>query len=459
MFLLEGDCPYLSFKVLYMGDYMSAQFKQLTWRASLLATALSLLAFTIALAAPGDLDTTFDGDGLVTTYVNPADTGRYGRALDVAIQTDGKIIAAGDSYIPSTATSDFAVIRYNTNGSLDTAFSGDGRLVTNFGGEDSAVAVAVQSNGKIVVAGNKCINDVCDVALARYNPGGALDTTFSGDGKETTDFGAGYNGSDGGLAIQSNGKIVIAGYMSTGTNYDFAVYRYLSNGSLDITFSGDGKVNIGFGGGKQDFATDLVIQSDGKIVVSGYTADANFANYNFAVGRLNANGSLDTTFSGDGKQITNFGGDDFAQGMALQTDGKIVVAGEKRTASPFFVSFALARYNTDGNLDTTFNGVGRRVFSVISGSNSYARDVVVQSDGKIVVLGTAEPFVDFALVRLNTGGSFDTTFSGDGKTLIDSFGSDFGFAVAIQPSDGKYVLGGYVDYMTEAVFALARVLP
>jgi uncharacterized delta-60 repeat protein len=449
-----------SFGVEAKGAKVSKHLKAVSYKAVLLSMVVGLLGFTIVLAASGDLDTTFDGDGLVTTFVKPGDPGRYGRALDVAIQTDGKVIAAGDSYLPSATTSDFAVIRYNPNGSLDTAFSGDGRQFTDFGGKDSAVAVAVQSNGKIVVAGNKCINDLCDVALARYNPGGALDPTFSGNGKQTTDFGTGHNASDGGLAIQSNGKIVVAGYMSTGTSYDFAVYRYLPDGSLDTTFSGDGKVSIGFGAGRQDFATDLVIQSDGKIVVSGYTADAHFANNNFAVARLNKNGSLDPTFSGDGRLATNFGADDYAQGIALQTDGKIVLAGEKRTTSPFFSSFAVARYNTDGTPDTTFNGVGRKAFSVIAASNSSASDVIVQPDGKIVVLGAAfSGSLDYALVRLNSGGGFDTTFSGDGKILVDFFGEDFGSAVAIQPSDGSYVLSGYVDSFTQSVFGLARVLP
>ena len=440
---------------------MFVQFKRLTWKASLLTTLISLLAFTIALAASGELDTTFDGDGLVITDVNASSPGRLDLVYGIAIQpADGKIVAAGSSSLPGMASYDFAVTRYDTNGLLDTTFSGDGRLITNFGADDYALDVAVQPNGKIVAAGKKCINNICDVALARYNSNGTLDTTFSGDGRQTTDFGNGDNGSVG-LAIQSNGKIVMAGYMSNGTDLDFAIYRFLSNGSLDTTFNGDGKVNINFGAGRQDYASDLLLQSDGKIVVIGSTGDANYDNNNFAIVRLNPGGSLDTTFSGDGKQITNFGADDYAYGVALQSDGKIVVAGEKRTTSPFFSSFALARYNTDGSPDTTFNGTGRKAFSVIAGSNSWANDVIAQSDGNIVVLGSAEniSFLDFALVRLNSGGGFDTTFSGDGKVTVNFGSSTFGFALAVQPSDGKYVLSGQVDYFSQGVFALARVLP
>jgi uncharacterized delta-60 repeat protein len=442
---------------------MFVQFKRLTWKASLLATALSLLAFTIALAASGDLDTTFDGDGLVTSYVVPSNPGRSDAAAGVAIQANGKIVAAGYSEIPTTATMDFAITRYNTDGSLDTTFSGDGRLLTNFGGRDQAAAVAVQSNGKIVAAGQVCYAPssigTCDVALARYNANGTLDTTFSGDGKQVSDFGGGSNGSFGRLAIQSNGRIVVTGYMSNGSNTDFAVYRYLPGGSLDTTFSGDGKVNIGFGAGRQDFAADLVIQSDGKIVVAGSTGDAGYANNNFAIARLNANGSLDTTFSGDGRQITNFGANDYAYGVALQADGKIVVVGEKTTT---FRSFALARYNTDGSLDTTFNGTGRRVFSITPGMDSHANDVIVQPDGMIVVIGTTKNgsgFFDFALARLLSTGGFDTTFSGDGKVIIDFGGNDYVLAIALQPLDGKYILGGATHDGTQYDFALARVLP
>ena len=438
---------------------MFAQFKHLTWKASLIATVMGVLGFTIALAAPGDLDTTFDGDGRVTSFVVPSNPGRSDQIEGVAIRTDGKIIVAGNSFVSSPSNSDFALIRYNSNGSLDTTFSGDGRLITNFGGLDYVFDVALQSNGKIVAAGQKCVSGLCDVALARYNSNGTLDVTFSGDGKQTSDFGSRNNGSFGGLAIQSNGKIVVAGYLNKVTGSDFAVYRYLSNGTLDTTFSGDGMANIAFGSGRQDVAQDLVIQSDGKILVAGFSGDASSSNNNFAIARLNANGSLDTTFSGDGKNMTNFGGEDLGRGIALQPNGKILVAGEQSTAG----LFALARYNANGNLDTTFNGTGRKTFALIAGKTSSGRDVVVQSDGKIVAIGfvSGASSKEFALARLNSGGSFDTTFSGDGKVTVDfAGGDDFGLALAVQPSDGKYVLAGYtIDSAFQSDFALARLLP
>ena len=432
--------------------------KRVAWRGSLLTMVISLLAFTIALAASGDLDTTFSGDGLVATDF----FGGNNIPNDIAIQSNGKIVVVGWSTMPST---DFALTRYNTGGSLDITFSGDGRLTTNFGGVDAAYDVAVQADGKIIAVGSTCSSTtgICNIALARYNPGGALDTTFSGDGKQVADFGGGDNGTYGGLAIQPDGKIVVAGYMYNGANYDFAVYRYNTNGTLDTTFSGDGKVKIGFGTGRRDYAYGLGFQStDGKIVVVGYTADVNFDTGNFALVRLNPNGTLDNTFSGDGRQSTDFGGDDFGYGFGGYADGRMVVVGYKDVGSLSY--FAIARYHPDGSLDTTFNGTGRKSFSIIPGELSWAYDAVIQVDGKIVVGGVTDKdnfstLTDFALVRLNPGGGLDTSFSGDGKVIIDFGGADSGNALARQPLDGKYVLVGYNDNGSQTDFALARVLP
>lgn len=467
---------------------MFVQFRRLAWKASLLATLVGMLAFTVVLAAPGDLDTTFSGDGKVTSFALPTAPSRDDISWSVVVQPDGKIVAAGYNFISGTNTSDFAVIRHNSDGGLDTSFSGDGRLVTNFGGRDLGFEAALQSNGKIVVAGETCnASNICNLALARYNVGGALDTTFSGDGKQITDFGGNDNGSIGGLAIQSNGKIVVAGFMWNGSNYDFAIHRYLSDGNLDSTFSADGRQSIGFGSGRQDFAVDLVVQADGKIVVGGYSGDSNYNNNNFAIVRLTAGGALDTTFNGTGRVITNIGADDYAYDVALQADGKIILAGEKFIPPPAFQAvamprheaarrmveadknptvaaaadtIALARYNTNGSLDTTFNSTGIRVFSIVTNADSWAEGLVAQDNGKIVLLATTDNGfgnLNYGLVRLNSGGGFDTTFSGDGKVVIDFGNDEFAGDLAVQ-ADGKYVLGGYTR-STQRDFAIARVLP
>ena len=442
---------------------MSAKLNRIKWNVSLLTTVISLLTFTVALAASGDLDTSFDGDGRVTTNFGSPNPGRHDAALGVAIQADGKIVAVGLSAVPSTNKQDFAIARYNIDGSLDTTFYTNGKRLTDFGGFEQAADVAMQSDGKIVVVGivgsAPGTIGIYDAAIARYNSDGTLDTTFSGDGKQTTDFGGNTNNIVG-VAIQSNGKIVAVGTMvNSNGNNNFAIYRYLPNGSLDPTFSVDGKVSIGFGIGRQDFAYDVAIQSDGKIVVVGTTRDTNGSNSNFAIARLNNNGTLDTTFSGDGKQFTNLGADEVALGLALQLDGKLVVVGVKRI--PNFRFFAVARYNTVGSLDTTFNGSGKKAFSILSSEPSEAADVTVQSDGKILVggsTGNGGQF-DFALVRLTPSGGFDTAFSGDGKVTVDFGGYEFGSALAVQPSDDRYVMAGDTVSGVQRDFALARVLP
>src|SRR5688572_19534401 len=174
---------------MFVLDHLYVSLKRAASKAGLLITFISLLVFTVASAASGDLDTTFSGDGRVTSNIVPSNPGRFDEVLSVVIQPNGKIVAAGFS------SDDFALARFNANGSLDTTFHLDGRLITNFGGDDKALDVAVQSNGKIIVAGWMCDTEsfICDVALARYNPNGTLDTTFSTDGKVLTDYGGGHN--------------------------------------------------------------------------------------------------------------------------------------------------------------------------------------------------------------------------------------------------------------------------
>jgi len=435
--------------------------KHAAWKTLLLVMALSLLTFTIALAASGDLDTTFSRDGKVTTNVGGVLVNDYGRGI--AIQPDGKIVAVGDHFdkFEVGGKDDFAVVRYRSNGSLDTTFSGDGKLTTNFGGFDQALDVALQSDGKIVVSGQMCNGGICDVAVARYTINGSLDSTFSGDGKVTTSFGGGDNGSLGGLAIQSDGKIVVAGLMYNGSNYDFAVYRFNANGTLDTTFSGDGMVNTGFGSGRSDLSYDLALQSDGKIVVLGETWYAPYINCNFALARYNSNGTLDTTFSADGKVTTNFGGDyHHGRSVAIQSNGKIVVAGYREV--PGDSSFALARYNTNGSLDTTFSGDGKVVSNPILGVPDATYGLAIQSNGKLVVAGLTgnDGSRDFILARYNPNGSLDNTFSGNGWLTTDFGGDDYARDIAIQ-TDGRLVVIGRTNVGSggDWDFALARYLP
>jgi uncharacterized delta-60 repeat protein len=417
----------------------------------LIGTVALVGATTPTLAVPGDLDPTFDGDGKVTTNFIVEDA-----AHGVAIQSDGKIVAAGIARCQPcaggpTEPHDFALARYNRDGSLDTSFDGGGKVTTDFGASaDEAFAVAIQPDGKIVAGGFASISGV-DFALVRYNTDGSLDPTFDGDGRVTTDYGFGSSQIYG-LAIQTDGKIVAAGYGSS-TARDFFLTRYNSNGSLDSSFDGDGKVTfLGFGPGHHQ-AHAVAIQADGKIVAGGCTACSSSSG-NFGLARLNPNGSLDFTFDGDGKAITDFFGDeDQANAVAIQTDGKIVAGGF--ASFSFDDTFTLARYTTDGSLDPTFDGDGKAT-TIFGGGGDEAQAVVIQPDGKIVAAGSAcaSCFAgsDFGLARYNLDGSLDTTFSGDGKVMTDfGFANDQARAVALQ-SDGKIVGAGVAD----GDFALAR---
>jgi len=409
-------------------------------RGVVAALVVSLVLSAVAIAAAGDLDLTFSGDGKQAT-----DFGGSDGANGVAIQDDGKIVAAG------TTGGRFALARYNANGSLDPTFSNDGKQTTDFGAQYGAKGVVTQPDGKIVAVGR---GGGGGFAIARYNINGSLDPTFSNDGKQTAHVGSGEANA---VALQANGKIVVAGsgggigLRSTG----FVVARLNPGGALDTSFSGDGIQAIGFGGNAE--ARGVAVQSDDKVVGVGFAGNANFA-----IARFNTNGSLDTTFSGDGKQTTDFfsGNSDFANGVALQGNGEIVAAG---STSGVDIKWALARYNPNGSLDTSFSGDGKQTTDL--GDAASARGVAVQGDGKIVAAGTSSPtqpnccdrhLRNFALARYNTNGTLDTSFGGDGKQATNFGDQDEANGVALQ-ADGKIVAAG-IRFATDGSsdFALAR---
>jgi uncharacterized delta-60 repeat protein len=382
----------------------------------------------------GSLDPSFSGDGKRTTSFCAEGCGG---ASGVAIQADGKIVVVGSRAAHGMGDVDFALARYNPNGSLDPSFSGDGKQTTGFGGLDFASAVALQAHGKIVAVGSR--DHV--FALARYNPNGSLDPTFSGDGKRTTDFGASMYGANG-VASQANGKIVAVGDATDG---NFALARYTPNGSLDPSFSGDGKQTTGFGGSASATGANAVaIRTDGKIVAIGETGHRDFA-----LARYDPNGSLDPRFSGDGKQTTSFGGLDAANGVALFGDGTIVAGGTVDLGN--HGAFALARYRANGSPDPSFSGDGKQTTGF--GGPDEGNAVAIQANGRIVAVGGAASR-GFGLARFTPNGSLDPTFSGDGMQTTDSGGILRANGVALQ-ADGRIVAVGSARYG----FGLARYNP
>jgi uncharacterized delta-60 repeat protein len=282
---------------------------------------------------------------------------------------------------------DFALARYESSGALDTSFGTGGKVTTDFDGYEWNPTVAIQSDGKIVIAGGGGWAD--DFALARYEVSGTLDTTFGTGGKVETSFGNSAETARG-VAIQSDGKIVVAGETVPyfGGDHDFALARCNTNGSLDTGFGTGGILTTSFTS-NNDYGEAVAIQSDGKIVVAG-AANAT-GNEIFALARYDVDGNLDTTFGTDGRVTTGFANGSWGEDVTIQSDGKIIVAGGD-------IYFTLARYEVNGTLDTSF-GIGGKVTTDF-GSFDSAQAIALQSDGKIVAAG--EGANNFAVARYDT---------------------------------------------------------
>ncbi len=414
--------------------------------------SLGLAAFGLFLwsaapisAAPGDLDLTFGNGGKVVTPIGSDNDYSFG----AAIQSDGKIVLAGESF--NGTNRDFALARYNTDGSLDTSFGSGGKAVTPIGSSDeSAGDLVIQSDGKIIVAGYSYnANSLIDFALVRYNTDGSLDTSFGIGGKVVTPFGS--VGSDlviaHAIAIQSDGKIVAAG-RSFGEFNKFALARYNTNGSLDTSFGTGGKLTTQISGNSNDEAYAVAILSDGKIVAVGRSF--NGANYDFAIVKYNTNGSLDTNFGTGGKVTTNINNNDNALAVSIQSDNKIVVGGHS-IGSNEEGDFTITRYKTDGSLDTSFGSGGKQTTDISNNDLAYA--LTIQSDGRILLAGIVNG--NFAMARYNTDGSLDASFGSGGKVLTTVSNGSIINGLVIQ-SDGKIVAAGYSNNGTNVDFALAR---
>lgn len=433
-------------------------------RARIVALAVGalLIAWTSsAWAAAGDLDPSFSRDGkLWERWI-----GTFGldEAVDVAVQPDGKIVTVGTAYPSSGNGWYFAVVRYNSDGTRDSSFDGDGGVVTDLDEMGFAFAVAVQLDGKIVVGGEgPCALAQC-FALVRYNPNGSIDTSFGKNGHVRTMFAdCGCTIFD--LALQRDGKIVAVGYrFRYGDHQDddlFAIARYNPNGTLDSTFSGDGRAAIDFGYG-DDLAYSVAVQPDGKILAAGMgTVNLYTTGSDFAVARFHPNGTLDRTFSGDGLKTVNLASAryDAAAGVALAGDGDIVLAG--RTAANYWFEdprIALVRLTPGGARDSAFSGDGRLITN--PGSNGGWANAVAVAGGKVLVAGgrpiaTDDYVSDWIVARYTSGGALDSSFSGDGIAVTDwGTGEDSAGSLAVQ-SDGRIVVVGSVY----ATFGVARYL-
>jgi uncharacterized delta-60 repeat protein len=342
----------------------------------------------------------------------------------------------------------FANNLFAQDGTLDTTFNSTGKLITTLGFVSASFqSVAVQPDGKIICVGGAAsgfsISDY-DFAIVRYNSNGTLDNSFATNGVLKSDFNSGYDMATN-LAIQPDGKIVVSGIASNGVLYDFAIIRLTSNGTFDNTFGTNGKATFDFNN-SSDEAKKLVLQPDGKIIVAGFNTTIGA----FAALRCNSNGTLDNSFGSNGKVTTAFNGAAMVSSIALQPDGKIIICGSDLVGG--FPNFAMLRYTSSGALDTGFGTNGKTYIDPVSGSLN-GNAIQLLSDGKIIAGGTLNG--DFALLKFKSNGEADSTFGINGIKTKDLGGADGLSALQIL-SDGKILTGGSSTASSTNDFVVAR---
>jgi uncharacterized delta-60 repeat protein len=392
----------------------------------------------------GDLDVSFAGTGAFWTLL-----GEEGTA--VAVDAGGGIVVAAHSAVRA-----FAILRYNSDGTLDTTFGSNG-VVAPFDGLGGQVrAMVIQPDGRIVAGGFAGGG----FALARLLPDGSYDASFGSGGQVLSDVFPGASELALAMALQADGRIVLAGQADGGAGIAVTLARYNSDGSLDATFGAGGVAVSGIPGA----ANAVAVQPDGRIVVAGLS---------FLVTRFDADGTLDAGFGSGGSVAVPFGpvGSSEAFAILVQPDGRIVAAGATYDAIGES-GFALARLDPDGTLDKGF-GHGGMVTTDFYGGPAGARALILQlqSDGRLVAAGEglasrqSSTSLDFALARYETTGALDRSFGKSGRATADIGGSypDMARALAAQP-DGRLVAAGTIHITNEvgdafSGIALARFLP
>lgn len=384
----------------------------------------------ILFAQSGSLDLSFGSGGMTATTIHGSDD--IGESI--AIQSDGKIVAVG--YTKVKDDWDIALCRYNKDGSLDNSFGYLGRVYTDIkGSDDYGEAIKIQNDGKILVAGSGIINSKKIIVVARYMTDGLLDGSFGTNGIVITDLVTNFGSSSANeIVVQSNGKIVVVGYAEGRV----ALLRYNSNGSLDASFDSDGIVTTGLGPffGKS-YGNSIVIQADGKIVVTGTVESNQGAENRILLLRYIINGTLDGTFGTNGIITANFdtpNSTSFGNAVVMQTDGKIVIAATRKINN--LCHIGLVRFNNNGGLDLSFGSNGKSIAG-FSGSSS-TNSVIVQSNGKILVGGSSDGS-HLVVARFNSNGSLGNTFDSDGKQQTYIGTETKGGGLAIQ-GDGKILI-------------------
>ena len=428
----------------------------------LLVLVAGVLFSALVRAENVTLDSGFGKSGKVITSLD----GYNIKANALKVQADGKLVVIGTA--SHSNKNDFLVMRYNPDGTLDNSFGKAGVVVTAVGSDvDQAYALVIQADGKIVAAGSSHNGTNLDFALLRYNADGTLDSSFGKNGKVTTEVGSGTDVIHA-LIVDSNGKLVAAGYSYSGSGNHIAMVRYNPDGTLDTSFGSSGKV-IAASDSTDEVAFGLIQQRDGNYVLAGRSHQSE---QHIVVLRYKADGTLDASFGKQGKVITavstlneNHASDE-ARVIAQQPNGKLVVSGFACVQFDFSCQrneLVLLRYNTDGTLDNDF-GSGGKVELVASTGNAtghiipdHAYALAIQDDGKLLVAGDSynhDP--DYLVARFNKDGSLDTHFGNGGIiTTTVGDGEDSAAAMAL-PSTHTLIMAGHSRLSGQDTVSLVR---
>jgi uncharacterized delta-60 repeat protein len=404
---------------------------------NLLIVILTFLNSNLFAQSDGQIDSTFGINGVALSNFNSG-----GNGLSMAIDNQNNIISVG--HIIDSNNYNFAAIKFNSSGIIDTTFASNGIFIFDFGFDDFCNSVAVQPDNKIILSGysftwdgfntNSIFNQF---SIIRLNSNGSIDSTFGNNGK----FELNYDPIDcagNAISLQSDGNIVVSGRYNNGNITTFCAIRLTQNGILDTTFGYNGITTIQLDTlYKEDEAICLKIQSDNKILIGGYTHEALFIGTVFGMTRLNANGLLDLSFGNSGVVKTDIPnqGNDYAFAIEIQNDEKILLGGTCKNNK----IMAICRYNINGSLDNTFGNNGIDTLNITSG-NDRIHNILIQEDEKIILVGQSNN--NACIMRLNKYGQIDSTFNNTGINYFgNSIGETFNTVLKINPT--KIIAYGY----------------
>lgn len=412
---------------------------------------VQFLYFTCAAQIDGQIDSTFGINGFAYSAFSYG-----GNGIDFAIDNQNNIYTIGkvDGNNP-----DFGVIKFNSMGAIDTSFATQGMFIYDFGFDDYCKSIAIQNDSLLLIAGYSYTWDGFNVnsvynqfSIIRLNLNGELDSTFGVNGVYELNFDP-NDCSAVKILVETNGKVLVVGnYSNSNSNMFFAI-RLTQNGNIDLTYGNNGIFQIQLDSiYKYDVVTCAVMQPDGKLLIGGQTSNALFQGKVFGLIRLNEIGTIDSSFGDFGIVKTNlpFSGNDYAYGIALQSDGKILMCGSAYNDK----LFAICRYNIFGNLDLTFATNG--IFTLdLTQYDDYLSSLIVQQDGKIVACGKS--YTKGCIIRVLASGQIDSTFNLNGINTIVTNGESSLFSLAQFQSDGIISCGYAKDTSQTYQFSLVSL--